>query len=141
MTMGSLKKFLYNFVIGSMIFFIVVVLLPGIQTSGMLVHWLMAFAVFNVGLLVVPQTLRFLTLPRNILTYWAFSSLTSFAAIYAISMFVPGLTIHETVIDPVKLGIVTVDPYTLSKDLTMITAAILSGFMNAVLIWLKTTPE
>ncbi|MDD3661464.1 MAG: hypothetical protein PHG63_00165 [Candidatus Dojkabacteria bacterium] len=141
MTMGSLKKLLYNFVIGSMIFFIVVVLLPGIRTSGMLLHWLMAFAVYNVGLLIVPQTLRFLTLPRNFLTYWVFSAVTSFASIYAISMFVPGLTIHETLIDPVKLGIVTVDPYTLSKDLTMIAAAVLSGFMNSALIWLKTTPE
>lgn len=135
--MSSIKSFLYDFVIGSMIFFITTQIMSGIQLSGILTHWLMMFAVFVVANMIVPHTLKFFTLPKNFLTYWLGSAVVSFAAIYAMSLFLPGIIIGETLIDPVSLGIISVNTYTLSADITMVIAGIIAGLFTAILFELN----
>ena len=138
MTLGSIKKMLYQFVLSSMVFFILTQLLSGFEISGQPLHWLMMFVVFGASNLLVIQLIKFFTIPKNILTYWLASMILSFAAFYVMDMFLPGITIGETIIDPVSAGIISVEPYIFSPILTMVLAGVVSGLFNAVLYWLDT---
>jgi hypothetical protein len=59
-----------------------------------------------------------------------------FGAFYLMSLFLPGITISETILDPMTLGFVSVNPYTLSPVMTMVLAALVAGLLSAVLYWL-----
>ena len=120
-----------------MIFYIVTKVMTGIQTSGYALYWLMTYGVFFLANQLVPHTLKFFTLSRNILTYWIMTTIVSFAAIYAMSIFIPGIEIGETVLDPVSFGAISVNPYSLSPDMTMVIAAVAAGLFRAVLYSLK----
>lgn len=133
----AVKKILNTFFLGSMIFFVTVTVLSGIQTTGQLSYWIIAFGFIFAANLLVPQVLKFLTLPRNFLTYWLMSATANFAAIYAISMLVPGFVMGETIVNPMSTGIVSVNPYTLSADVTMIFAGLISGLLNTIFYLLE----
>lgn len=137
MNMSSIKKFLYTFMISSMIFYITVKMLSGIETSGQLIHLLLAFLLFVIPSILVKHTLRFFTLPSNFLTYLLILSILNFAAFYGISLLLPGIRIGETLIDPVSMGIVSINPYTLTSFLTMVFASLVSALMTSTLYWLK----
>lgn len=133
MNSSSIRNILYQFVTGSMIFFITTKLIPGVQMSGQFVHWVMAYGVFVAANALVPHTLRFLTIPGNFFAYWLVSAVLSFISIYIMSILLPGILVTSTVIDPVGLGIISINPYTLSPILTMISAGIVAGLMGATL--------
>ena len=137
MTLGTIKKYLYQIIISSMIFYIVVDMIPGIVAPQEPLHWLMALGVFAAANLLVLQIVKFFTIPKNILTYWVASGVLSFAAFYIMSMFLPGITIEETPLTDASWGIISVDTYTLSPILTMVVAGLVSGLLNAVLYWLE----
>ena len=137
MNTSVIKSLLYNLILGSMILFVVFQLMSGIETSGQIIYWAMMFAVFFVAIVVVPQMLKFFTIPKNFFTYWLTSSIVSFIAIYAMSLFLPGISIGETVIDPVSAGIISIDPFTLSPILTTVLASLLAGLLAATLFGLQ----
>jgi uncharacterized membrane protein YvlD (DUF360 family) len=136
MTLGSIKKMLYQAILAGMVFFITMQIVTGITTSGLAVHLLMALAVYAAANMLVIQIIKFFTIPKNLFTYWLASAVLSFGAIYIMSVFLPGITIEETILDPVSLGIISVNPYVLTPMLTMVLAALVSGLFNAVLYWL-----
>lgn len=136
MTLGSIKRVLYQAVLSAMVFLITIQVVTGITISGLAVHLLMVLAVYAVANMMVIQLIQFFTMPKNILTYWLTSAVLSLGAIYIMSVFLPGITIGETILDPVSLGIISVNPYVLTPMLTMILAALVSGLLNAVLYWL-----
>ena len=137
MNSSSLKAALYTFVLGSMILYTTMNVISGIETSGELSHWAMAFGVFFVGQFLVPRLLKFFTIPKNVITYWIIAAITSFASLYAMSLFLPGITIGETVLDSASIGFVSIEPYTLSPDVTMIIAGLYAGLLSAIFYWLK----
>ena len=136
MTLSSIKKFLYQAVLSGMVFFITMQIITGITTSGLAVHLFMVLAVYAVANMSVIQLIKFFTIPKNISHLLLTSAVLSFGAIYVMSIFLPGITIGETILDPVSLGIISVNPYVLTPTLTMILAALVSGLLNAVLYWL-----
>ncbi len=141
MNPSTLKSALYTFALGSLIFYTTAHAVNGIEMSGEVSHWAMAFGVFFVAQFLVPKLLKFFTIPRNILTYWAFSALTTFASLYAMSLFLPGVTFTETVINSASFGFVSINEYTLSPDITMILASLYAGLLSALFYWLKKSEE
>ena len=137
MTLGTIKKYLYHILISSLIFYLVVALIPGIVAPTQPMHWLMSLGVFAVANLLVIQIIKFFTIPKNILTYWLASAVLSFAAFYIMSLFLPGITIEETPLKDASFGIISVETYTLTPILTMILSGLVSGLLNAVLYWLE----
>jgi hypothetical protein len=137
MNPSTIKGILYSFVTGSMIFFITTKLIAGIQMSGQFMHWIMAYAVFVAANALVPHLLRFFTLPGNFFAYWIMSALMSFIAIYVMSLILPGVLVVSTVIDPVGLGIISINPYTLSPIFTMVAGGVVAGLMTASIYTLK----
>lgn len=133
----SIKTVLYTFALGSLIFYAATKVISGIETSGEWSHWTMIFAVFFVGQFLVPKLLKFFTIPKNILTYWLLSAITAFASLYAMALFLPGITIGETVLDSASIGFVSITKYTLSPDFTMIMASIYTGLLSALFYWLN----
>ena len=119
-----------------MVFYIIASMIPGIEAPTQLIHWLMAFGVFAGANLLVIQFIKFFTIPKNILTYWLAGTMLDFGAFYLMSLFLPGITISETILDPMTLGFVSVNPYTLSPVMTMVLAALVAGLLSAVLYWL-----
>lgn len=137
MNWAAIKRILYDFFINSLIFYAVVKAISGITTSGRVLHWLMAFAVFALANLLVKQTIKFLTLPSNFFTIFIVSSILNFAAIYGMSLIIPGIQIGETLIDPVSIGIISVNPYRLTSFLTMVLASLYAALLSSVLNWLR----
>jgi len=133
----GIKKFIYDLILSSMIFYITAAAISGIETSGQIVHWLMAFGLFGIANSLIRQTIRFFTLPRNFITYWIVGTVLNFGAIFGMSLALPGIRIGETLIDPVSLGIISINPYTLAPTLTIVFAAIVSSLFSAFLYWLK----
>ncbi len=136
MNAASIKNFLYSFLLGSIIFYITTRIIPGIKVTGTILYWLMAYGVFFLANILVKQVLKFFTLPKNFFTFWLVSAILSFAAIYIMSAFLPGITVGATLLDPVGLGIISINPYTLTPILTMIAGGIVAGFLSAAFYWL-----
>ena len=136
MNMYTIKTILYNFLLGTLIFYITSQIV-GIETSGIVSHWLMAAGAFVAANLLVPYLLKFFTLPKNFLTYWLAGTIMSIAAFYIISLFLPGITFEETVLEPSSLGIISINSYTLTPFMTMTFAGIIAGLMSAAFYWLQ----
>lgn len=137
MNAATIRKFLYNFLIGSMIFYITSNIVSGINISGEIVHFLIATLIYVVANQLVRHVIKFLNMPLNPFTFWLTSFVLSFGAFYLISMISPGVIIQQTVIDPVSLGIVSIEPYTLSPELTMAYAALISSLISLAFFWLS----
>lgn len=137
MNVSKLKYWLYNFVLGSMIFYIVTSTMSGIITSGEVLHWLGAYAVFTLLNLLAEHTLKFLTLPTNFFTYILASTLLTLVSFYIISIFLPGIRFGPSVLDPVSIGIISINPVTLSSTMTMVVGALFSGFFWGLFYWLS----
>ncbi len=131
MNSSSIKNFLYSFLLNSLIFYVTTKIVTGIQTSGQATHWLMAYAVFAAANALVPHMLRFFTLPGNFFAYWLMSAILSFVAIYIMSMLLPGIIVRETIIDPVGMGLISINPYTLSPIFTMVAGGLVAGVFGA----------
>lgn len=137
MNSSGIRKFLYSFILSSMTFYITATLISGIETSGEIIHWLMAFCLFAAANSLIKQTMKFFTLPQNFITHWVVGSILNFGAIYGMSLILPGIRVGETLIDPVSIGIISVNPYTLTPFLTIVLTAIVSSLFGAALYWLK----
>lgn len=136
MNIRTIKAFLYSYLLGLIIFYITTQLVET-EMSGMLTHWLMASSLFAVATMATPHLLKFLTLPKNFFTYWLAGTIVSIAALYAISLFLPGISFQETVLEASSLGIVSINPYTLTPFMTMTFAGIIAGLLSAVFYWLQ----
>lgn len=137
MNSSGIKKFLYSFILSSMTFYITATLISGIETSDQFMHWFMAFCLFAAANSLIRQTMKFFTLPQNFVTYWIVGSILNFGAIYGMSLILPGIRVGETLIDPVSVGIISVNPYTLTPFLTIVLTAMVSSLFSASLYWLK----
>lgn len=137
MDLSGIKKIIYNFILSSMIFYITVTLIQGIQTSGQIIHWILIFGLFGIANALIRQTINFFTLPQNFTTYWLIGTILNFGAIYGMSLILPGIRVGETLIDPISVGIFSINPYTLTPVLTILFAATVSSFFSASLYWLK----
>lgn len=133
----SLKKILYDFIFGAMVFFVTTQILTGIETPELITHWLMTFSIFALSNMLVAQTITFFTLPNNVLTNIVIGTILNFAAFYAMTLILPGISVADTTIDPISFGIVTVNPFTLSSTFTMIAAGLVSSTIYSVLNWLQ----
>lgn len=133
----KIKSILYNFIVFSMIFYVTTRIINGIHTSGQIHHLLLAFALFTLANLLIPHMLRFFTFPTTFFTYFLMSLILSFAAIYLMSLFFPGIDVGTTSIDPVGVGIVSVNPVTLTPIMTMVAGGAVAGFLSALLYWLN----
>jgi hypothetical protein len=138
MSPSSLKSTLYTFALGSLILYTTTTAISGFEMPILWSHWLMAYGVFFIGQFLVPRLLKFFTIPKNLLTFWVLSAITSFASIYAMSLFLPGIMVGETVLDAASIGFVSINPYTLSADFTMIIAGVFAGLLSALFYWLRT---
>lgn len=133
----SFKKLLYDFIFGAMVFYLTTQIITGIETPILLSQWIMIFAIFALSNMLVSQTITFFTLPDNVLTNIFIGTILNFAAIYGMTLILPGIIISETVIDPVSLGIVTINPFTLSPTFTMISAGFVSSTIYSLINWLQ----
>lgn len=133
----SIKKLLYDFILGSIVFYITTQVISGIQTPNLLSHWLMIFVIFAISNTLVGQSIKFFTLPSNILTNILIGIILNFAAIYGMTLILPGISITETSINPVSLGLVSVNPFILNPTFTMLAGAIVSSFLFSTLSWLQ----
>jgi uncharacterized membrane protein YvlD (DUF360 family) len=120
-----------------MIFYITTKVMNGIQTSGVVTHWLIAYAVFSAANLLVPQFIRFFTIPSNLLTFWLMSALMSFIAIYLMSALLSGIEVGETNLNQIGLGIISINLQNLTPLLTMVVAGIFAGTFSTLLHWLN----
>ncbi|MBN2100633.1 phage holin family protein [Candidatus Dojkabacteria bacterium] len=137
MNSSSIKSLLYQILLSSLILYVTFNVFSGIQTSGEIIHWLLAFALFGVAGFLVKQTLKFFTLPSNFFTYFLASALIGFGAIFAMSMFLPGIQIGETLIKQKSLEFISINSYTLSPVFTMIAASAFSALLSASFYELK----
>lgn len=137
MNSTGIKKFLYSFILSSMIFYITATLIQGIHTSGQIIHWIMMFGVFGIANSLIRQTIKFFTFPQNFTTYWLVGSILNFGAIYGMSLILPGIQIGETLVNPISAGIFSINPYTLTPFLTIVLTSIVTSFFSTSLYWLK----
>ncbi|MEA3357018.1 MAG: phage holin family protein [Patescibacteria group bacterium] len=137
MNLAKIKNFIYTFLLGSMIFYITTHIVTGIEISGEPAHWLMIYAVFAISNIIARLCIKFFALPQNFIIFWLCSAIFGFCAIYAMSIILPGIQIAETLIDPMSLGIISVNPYSLSPMLTMVAGAAVSGLFGSIFNWLK----
>lgn len=137
MDSSAIKSMLYTFALGSLIFYTTTCIVSGIEMSGEISHWIMAFGVFFVAQFLVPKLLKFFTLPKNVFMYWFLSAVVNFAAFYAMSLFLPGIIIRETPLSETSFGFISISESILSPDFTMVFASIYAGLLSAVFYWLK----
>ncbi len=133
----SFKKILYDFIFGAMVFYITTQIITGIQTPILLSHWFMIIVIFGLSNTLVEQTIKFFTLPENIFMDIIIGTILNFAAIYGMTIIIPGISVAETYIDTVSLGIVSINTFTLSSTFTMIAAAFVTSTIYASINWLQ----
>jgi uncharacterized membrane protein YvlD (DUF360 family) len=137
MDAASIKKFIYNLIITSMIFYIVAKTVSGIETSDQLMHWIMMVGAYSIALALIKPILKFLTLPSNFLFHWLVGTVLGFGAFYAMTMIFPGIRITDTLIDGKSIGIISINPTHLSPIFTMVLGGAYGSFINTLLYWLK----
>ena len=133
----SFKKLLYDLVFGAMIFYITTQLVSGIETPILIINWIMITVIFGISNTLVGQTIKFFTIPNNLITNILVGTILNFAAIYGMTMIIPGLTVSDTYVDTVSIGILSVNPFTLSSTYTIIAAALISSIIYSLVDWLQ----
>lgn len=118
-------------------FYIMTQIVTGIQTPILASQWVVIFAVYALSNMLVSQTIIFFTLPNNIITNVLIGTVLNFAAIYGMTLIVPGISVAETTIDPMSIGVLTINPFTLSPTFTMIAAGFVSSIIYSVINWLQ----
>jgi uncharacterized membrane protein YvlD (DUF360 family) len=111
--------------------------IEGFRTSDQLSHWIMMCVLFSIALSLTKPLIKFLTLPTKFFFYWIVGAALSFGAFYGMKFLLPGISFSETVIDGKSLGIVSINPATLSPTLTMIIGSLYASAVKSVLYWLK----
>ncbi len=101
--------------------------------TGKLLYWTIIYVIFTVANLMVKHLLRFLTLPANFFTYWLAASILSFAAIYGMSLVLPGIRLETTILDSISTGIISINAYTLTPFLTAVLGSVFAGLLSAAL--------
>jgi len=133
----SFKKLLYDIIFGAMVFYITTQLISGIQTPILISHWIMIIAIFGLSNNLVGQTIKFFTISSNLFSKIFVGTILNFAAIYGMTIIVPGIVISDTYIDTVSIGILSINPFTLSSTFTIIAAAFITSTIYAIIDWLQ----